>query len=307
MFAFLRGRVLGVAYPFVARPLVGCDAFLELQADSSGDAFRELPRLLFSGGQGVVAVVTDVCVLPCFPFLLLGSSFSAQFSFPPKHGAPNLPPSLLPRILRKPRPAAIRETVATLIGLLVRHATYIAPGAGRAPARQHSAGGSSRSSSSSRGSAVGPYRTGTEETEGLMTALIATVAERPTPGRSAQAAAAALRRNTLAALGELLFYVVTQEPPTAAAAAAVVRGRSSSDGGDGGNDAETWSIPVAEVGGVVEKCLLVASATAGGGPGVQHYAAKTLENVLAQVGPSHPLVSVLVTPELGVGLLHLAR
>ncbi|CAN0559140.1 unnamed protein product, partial [Ectocarpus sp. 12 AP-2014] len=42
---------------------------------------------------------------------------------------------LLLRLLRKPRPAAIRDTVAALIGLLVRHATYIAPGAGRAPVR----------------------------------------------------------------------------------------------------------------------------------------------------------------------------
>lgn len=137
-----------------------------------------------------------------------------------------------------------------------------------------------------------------------MSALIATVAERPPPGRSAQAAA--LRRNTLAALGELLFYAVTQEPPTPAAATAL-RDRSGSDGstGGGGNNAESWSIPVAAVGGVVGKCLL--GADAAGGPGVQHYAAKTLENVLAQVGPLHPLVSVLVTPELALGLLDLAR
>lgn len=136
-----------------------------------------------------------------------------------------------------------------------------------------------------------------------MSVLIATVAERPPSGRSAQAAA--LRRNTLAALGELLFYVVTQEPPTAAAATAL-RSRSGSGGSGGsGNEAEPWNIPVAAVGCVIEKCLL--GTDAAGGPGVQHYAAKTLENVLAQVGPLHPLVSVLVTPELALGLLDLAR
>lgn len=209
--------------------------------------------------------------------------------------APNPPP--LARLLRKPRPAAIRETVATLIALLVRHATYIAPGAGRAPSRQHSANGSSGGG----GSAGRAHRmgVGVEETEGLMSALIATVAESPAPGRSAQAAA--LRRNTLAALGELLFYVVTQEPPTAAAA---LRDRSGSDG-SGANEAEAWSTPIAAVGGVFRKCLLAADSAAG--PGVQHYAAKTLENVLAQVGPLHPLVSVLATPELALGLLDLAR
>lgn len=136
-----------------------------------------------------------------------------------------------------------------------------------------------------------------------MSALIATVVERPPPGRSVQAAA--LRRNTLAALGELLFYVVTQEPPMVAAAAAALRSRSGSNGSGGGNEVESWSIPIAAVGGVIGKCLL--GADAAGGPGVQHYAAKTLENVLAQVGPLHPLVSVLVTPELALGLLGLSR
>lgn len=136
-----------------------------------------------------------------------------------------------------------------------------------------------------------------------MSALIATVAERPPPGRSAQAAA--LRRNTLAALGELLFYVVTQEPPMPTPPPPVaLRGRSGSDG-SGGSEAESWSIPLAAVGGVMGKCLLGADAAGGGG--VQHYAAKTLENVLAQVGPLHPLVSVLVAPELALGLLDLAR
>lgn len=136
-----------------------------------------------------------------------------------------------------------------------------------------------------------------------MSALIATASERPTPGRTAQAAA--LRRNTVAALGELLFYVITQEPPTT----------PSFDHGGNGNDAaergercdvEAWSIPVEAVGGVIGTCLLCPADSAAG-PGVQYYAAKTLENVLAQVGPSHPLVSVLVTPELALGLLDLAR
>ncbi len=125
-----------------------------------------------------------------------------------------------------------------------------------------------------------------------MSALILTAAERAAPGRPA-AQAAALRRNTVAALGELLFYVITQEAPTAPPTPRVV------------DAAEAWDIPIAAVGGVIGKCLLADGG--GGGSGVQHYAAKTLENVLAQVGPRHPLVAALVTPELALGLLDLAR
>lgn len=137
-----------------------------------------------------------------------------------------------------------------------------------------------------------------------MSALIATASERPTPGRTAQAAA--LRRNTVAALGELLFYVITQEP--AATPVSDLGGTGSNDAVEGSErcEVEAWSIPVAAVGAVIEKCLLTAADSADG-PGVQYYAAKTLENVLAQVGPLHPLVSVLVTPELALGLLDLAR
>lgn len=136
-----------------------------------------------------------------------------------------------------------------------------------------------------------------------MSALILTAAERAAPGRPA-AQAAALRRNTVAALGELLFYVITQDPPTAPPAPRAGRGGG---GGGGGNDAaEAWDIPVAAVGGVIGKCLL-ADGGGGSGSGVQHYAAKTLENVLAQVGPRHPLVAALVKPELALGLLDLAR
>ncbi|CBJ30829.1 expressed unknown protein [Ectocarpus siliculosus] len=139
-----------------------------------------------------------------------------------------------------------------------------------------------------------------------MSALIATAGEGPAgPGRAAQAAAA-LRRNAVAALGELLFYIVTQEPV-------------GTGGGGGGMETERWNIPVAAVAGVIGKCLLVvddASGSGGGGggggrlaghEGARHYAAKTMENVLAQVGPSHPLVPALVTPELALGLLDLAR
>lgn len=94
----------------------------------------------------------------------------------------------------------------------------------------------------------------------------------------------------MAALGELLFYVVTQEPRTATGAP-----------GDG-EGYEAWGVPVAAVGGAIGKCLEDAEYE-----GVRHYAAKTVENVLAQAGPSHPLMQVLVTPELALGLFNLAR
>lgn len=210
------------------------------------------------------------------------------------------PPPTASRMLRKPRPSAIRDTVAALIGLLVRHATYIAPGAGRAPVR----GGSAKADDRTRAEAEAAEAAG----GGLMSALIATAGERSAgPGRAAQAAAA-LRRNAVAALGELLFYIVTQEP--------VGTGGGGGGGGGcpaegGGVDTERWSIPVAAVASVVGRCLLVVD-DAGGGrltghEGARHYAAKTMENVLAQVGPSHPLVPALVTPELALGLLDVAR
>lgn len=126
-----------------------------------------------------------------------------------------------------------------------------------------------------------------------MPSLISTIRDKPPPGRSAQTAA--LRRNAVAALGELLFYVVTQEP----------RDRShEASGGDAGDteEGQAWSIPSADVGDAIRVCL--EDAEHGGG---QHYAAKTVENVLAQAGPSHPLVRVFVTPELALGLLNLAR
>ncbi|CAN0469192.1 unnamed protein product [Ectocarpus sp. 12 AP-2014] len=139
-----------------------------------------------------------------------------------------------------------------------------------------------------------------------MSALIATAGEGTAgPVRAAQAAAA-LRRNAVAALGELLFYIVTQEPVGAGS-------------GGGGLETERWNIPVAAVAGVIGNCLLVVDDPSGGGgggdgggrlaghEGARHYAAKTMENVLAQVGPSHPLVPALVTPELALGLLDLAR
>ena len=131
-----------------------------------------------------------------------------------------------------------------------------------------------------------------------MPALISTIRERPAPGRSTQAAA--LRRNAVAALGELLFYVVTQEPRSRSYGPSV----GGSGGGDAGDseDCEAWTIPFADVGGAIGVCLEDTEHRGG-----QHYAAKTVENVLAQAGPCHPLVRVFVTPELALGLFDLAR
>lgn len=133
-----------------------------------------------------------------------------------------------------------------------------------------------------------------------MPALISTIRERPAPGRSAQAAA--LRRNAVAALGELLFYVVTQEPRSRSCGPSV--GGGGGGGGDEGDseDCEAWTVPSADVGGAIGVCL--EDTEHGGG---QYYAAKTVENVLAQAGPCHALVRVFVTPELALGLFDLAR
>lgn len=178
------------------------------------------------------------------------------------------------------------------------------------PTQHHSTSGSTGSGGglAGGGDRAGAGAGAAAEAGGLMSALIATASERPTPGRTAQAAS--LRRNTVAALGELLFYVITQEPPTAPVLDHHGGNGNGVGVGEGAErcDAEVWSIPAAAVGGVIGRCLLTAAADSGAaGPGVQYYAAKTLENVLAQVGPLHPLVSVLVTPELALGLLGLAR
>lgn len=191
--------------------------------------------------------------------------------------------------------------MATLIGLLVRHATYIAPGAGKtsSPSQSVIDGGMADEDGVKRGRVEGANGAGPSAGGGggggLLSALIAVIRERPAPGRAAQAAA--LRRNTMAALGELLFYIVTQEPE---------HGAGAGDGGGGGGadvgGSKAWDIPVAAVGAAISKCLEDVEYE-----GVQQHAAKTLENVLAQAGPSHALVRALVTPHLALCLLDLMR
>lgn len=127
-----------------------------------------------------------------------------------------------------------------------------------------------------------------------MSALIATIREKPAPGRVPQAAA--LRRSAMAALGELLFYVVTQEPLEAR----VLSGGTGVDRAGSGERA--WHIPLAAVSNAIGRCLEDAEYE-----GVRHYAAKTLENVLAQARPTHALVGLLVTPGLALRLLDLSR
>lgn len=220
--------------------------------------------------------------------------------------------AVLFRLLRKPRPAALRNTIAALLSRCVRHATYIVPTAGQEPDQPLNA----RGGGGGNGSVAGGQKiTNANESQadgdghtaagggGLVGALVATIRERPAPGRAEQAAA--LRRNAMAALGELLFYVVSQEPAVAGRPTSCGGGgrggRGGNDGG-GGSEARSWHLPITAVGGAIEICLEDAAHD-----GVCHYAAKTLENVLAQAGPSHPLVGVLVTQTLALCLFDLAR
>lgn len=208
----------------------------------------------------------------------------------------------------------------------MRHATYINPKVGKSPqsnqvASDHTSRGRDRRADDDDEASGHHYSDDKVETNGrrkkdggeveggggrvgdggLMWALISTIREKAHPGRATQGAA--LRRSTVAALGELLFYVVTQEPhmPSVSRASARVGGVERGSGVEQ-NQHEAWSIPVVEVGETLETCLRDVEIQ-----GVRHYAAKTLENVLAQAGPSHPLVQVLVTPELALGLLDLIR
>ncbi|CAM9368748.1 unnamed protein product, partial [Scytosiphon promiscuus] len=262
--------------PFEALPPAAVSAMpppcLEAHLTLAYNALTEVAAPVRRQGQTLV-YLQSLAPIPRVANLLVNSTFLV----------------VLLRLLRQARPVAIRETVATLIGLLVRHATYIAPGAGRTPSRGAPPGGQEQ---------AGPDPDGIADTDGLMPALIATAVEGQARGRAAQTAA--LRRNAVAALGELLFYVVTQEPHTPAPGV----GGARLDRGGGRSDPEAWSLPIAAVGDALRKSLLVGSVSQ---EGVRHYAAKTLENVLAQVGPLHPLVSVLATPELALDLLDLAR
>lgn len=181
----------------------------------------------------------------------------------------------------------------------MRHATYISPSAGRPSTNSPGAGGdpavapAGQEDAEALAARVGDGKNGGTG-GGLVSVLIAIVRERPAPGRAAQAAA--LRRSAMAALGELLFYVVSQEPQFVP--------QSASGGGAAGGrrDKESWRLPVAGVGGAIFMCLEDAEYD-----GVRHYAAKTLENVLAQAAPSHALVEILVTQRVALCLLDLAR
>ncbi|CAN0350144.1 unnamed protein product, partial [Hapterophycus canaliculatus] len=95
-----------------AMPPPGLEAHLTLAYNALTDASAPVRRK----GQTLV-YLQSLAPIPHVANLLLNSTFLV----------------VLLRLLRRARPVVIRETVATLIGLLVRHATYIAPGAGKSP------------------------------------------------------------------------------------------------------------------------------------------------------------------------------
>ncbi|CAM9561473.1 unnamed protein product [Chrysoparadoxa australica] len=111
----------------------------------------------------------------------------------------------------------------------------------------------------------------------LLPALVSVLRERSREGSSLPASQfVCLRRKSMAALGELLFYHATQEDCTR-------------------------PIPVSAV-DTLQRCLKDSDDT------VSHYAAKTLENVLAQASPSQarPFVTMEIAL-LSFGLSHQAR
>lgn len=195
--------------------------------------------------------------------------------------------------------------MATVIGQLVRHATAISPKAGRMNSHADDVAGNNGVFGKDEGdqTARGGGNSDAERQGaggkggGLVASLIATVRERPYPGQEAQAAA--LRRNVMAALGELLFYIVNQKHRTLKGVTGVNGISGQSDGGD---KPRVWNILGVAVRSVIEQCLGDKEHE-----DVQSSAAKTVNNVLARAGPSHPLVSALVTPELALRLLDITR
>lgn len=210
------------------------------------------------------------------------------------------------RLLRKPRSGAARCTVATLIALLVRHATYIPRGLGAAQATDARTTGVPQQGRDADGRQGTRYPTegdGGAPGGGLMATLVEIIGERTAPGRATEQSAS-VRQCAMAALGELLYYAVTQDVPpgrsTVSAGGRGLGGEGAEAGrgcGDGG-----WCIPVAAVRGAIRRCLDDAESE-----GVRHHAAKTIENVLAQARPWHALVESLVSPEVALRLLEFSR
>lgn len=195
------------------------------------------------------------------------------------------------RLLRKPRPVTTRGIIASLLGLLVRHATYIPRNAGgEAPGESNGRLGN-KLGRTECGDGTWAHGDNTKTAGGGITSTLLTIiGETPAPGRGAQCAA--LRQSSMAALGELLFYVVTQEAPVP---------RITSVGGCHCADT-TWYIPVEDVGVAINRCLEDTKFE-----GVQYHAAKTVENVMAQARPSHALVELLVTPSVTLRLFDISR
>ncbi|CAM9753050.1 unnamed protein product, partial [Choristocarpus tenellus] len=203
---------------------------------------------------------------------------------------------LLLRMMRRSRPPTLQARVSAFIGVLVRHATYISPKAAQVPVVSRGRNCSPQGvSTKQEGCRI------TEENDsngGLMTALVAAVMEGPTPGHPE---GAHLRRNAMAALGELLFYISTQDGAEIGTASPGAEGGKRSRGNASSPRGVEWHMP-STVTSAVMQCLRDS-----GCEGVQYYAAKTVENVLAQAGPNRATAGLLVNWEIALCLLDITR
>eukprot|EP00953_Heterococcus_sp_UTEX-ZZ885_P040598 20739-Heterococcus_DN1.PRE.3 len=164
----------------------------------------------------------------------------------------------------------LKRRLTALLALTVRHASYIAAdtilGTDSTDAVHDSGGSGSGSSSSSTG---------------LLAAFVRLLDEK---AESVAATDVLVRRKAVAALGELLFYMATQGGQP----------EGESDG------IVTWNVPARAVAAVAQ-CL-----AADENPIVRHYAAKALENVLAQGGAQQVTNGRIVTLSTAQRLLALA-
>ena len=156
--------------------------------------------------------------------------------------------TLLLRMLRKKTGGDVgRASLAFVLGLVVRHASFIAPDA-------------------------------SEKEEGLLHVLTGLVREGTGKDKSGSSSnSAPMRRRGIAALGELIFYIAT------------------------GADGEGWLLPADTI-NTLSKCLIEDE-----DPVVTLYAAKVVENVLAQAPLGDSVSKRMCTQEIAQKLVEMSQ
>jgi len=245
---------------------------------------------------------------------------------------------LLLKMARRFKSCSLRALVVTLLGVLIRHATLIVPDVGDTqppaqlpaaasppPSSSPSSSSPSSHASSSSSSSSSSVARANAQPDGLIKVLVDLLKD---PN-------AKLRRRAMATLGELLFYISTLDEndihapaanPAATADTPTSNQRRGDHGGTVSAEAEEpaprWFVPAATMSAVARclhcptsqsghshsppaaKAAAAAAAAAGGDEVVCHYAAKTVENVLAHAASAKQCKG-FTSQEIALRLIHL--